>query len=72
MRTNWVGPKIKHYLDDNGIKYSFLSEKTGIPMNILSPILNGKRTMAVEEYFLICSVLDISVDWLDRKVIKNS
>ncbi len=38
-----VGLKIKEYLDENGIKYSYLSEKTGMPMNILSPTLNGKR-----------------------------
>lgn len=63
MDTNWVGPKIKQYLDANGIKYSFLSEKIGIPMNVLSPMLNGKRKMAVEEYFMICRALGISTDW---------
>ena len=37
-----IGIKVKQYLDENGIKYSFLSEKIGIPMNVLSPLLNGK------------------------------
>ena len=37
-----LGNKIKAYLDRNGIKYSFVSSKTGIPMNILSPMLNEK------------------------------
>lgn len=53
-----TGLKIKKYLDDNGIRYSFVSEKTGIPMNVLSPILNAKRKMSVEEYFLICIALN--------------
>ena len=57
-----TGVKVKQYLDENGIKYSFVSEKTGIPMNILSPLLNGKRKMSVEEYFSICNALGISVE----------
>lgn len=36
-----IGLKVKKYLDENGIKYSYLSEKAGIPMNMLSPTLNG-------------------------------
>lgn len=54
-----VGLKIKEYLDENGIKYSYLSEKTGMPMNILSPTLNGKRKMSAEEYFMICGILGL-------------
>lgn len=57
-----IGIKVKQYLDENGIKYSFLSEKIGIPMNVLSPLLNGKRKMSVEEYFLICNALELPVD----------
>lgn len=53
---------MKNYLDENGIKYSFLSEKIGIPMNILSPLLNGKRKMSAEEYFLLCEALGVPVD----------
>ena len=43
-----IGLKVKKYLDENGIKYSYLSEKAGIPMNMLSPTLNGKRKMSAE------------------------
>ena len=56
-----IGIKVKQYLDEKGIKYSFLSEKIGIPMNVLSPLLNGKRKMSVEEYFLICNALELPV-----------
>lgn len=57
-----VGLKIKEYLDENGIKYSYLSEKTGMPMNILSPTLNGKRKMSAEEYFMICGILGLPAE----------
>lgn len=55
---NTVGLKIKEYLDQHGVKYSYLSRLTGIPMNLLSLTLNGKRRMSVEEYFTICKALD--------------
>lgn len=68
-----IGIKVKQYLDENGIKYSFLSEKIGIPMNVLSPLLNGKRKMSVEEYFLICNALELPVDTFEsrRGGVKN-
>lgn len=56
-----IGLRVKNYLDKNGIKYSFLSEKIGMPMNVLSPTLNGKRKMSVEEYFMICEALGVPV-----------
>lgn len=62
---------MKKYLDENGIKYSFLSEKTGMPMNILSPLLNGKRKMSVEEYFMICEALGLSVDTFEPGHLKK-
>lgn len=62
-----IGLKIKKYLDENGIKYSFLSEKIGIPMNVLSPLLNGKRKMTVEEYFTICGALELPVNTFEPK-----
>ena len=57
-----LGNRIKEYLDSKGIRYSYLSEKTGIPANILSPMLNGKREIKALEYFSICSALDIPLE----------
>lgn len=57
------GLRIKKYLDENGIKYTYVSEETGIPMNILSPTLNGKRKMSAEEFILICKVLNVKTDF---------
>lgn len=53
------GIKIKTYLDDNGIRYTHVSEKTGIPMDILNLLLNGKRKVEATEYFVICNVLNV-------------
>jgi transcriptional regulator with XRE-family HTH domain len=60
--TNLLGKKIKTYLDENGIKYSYLAEKTKIPMNIISPMLNEKREIKATEYFLICNALNVSLE----------
>ena len=59
---NMSGKRIKECLDRNGIKYSYLSEKTGIPMNILSPLLNGKREVKATEYFAICEALNVTLE----------
>lgn len=54
-----LGAKIKSYLDDNGIKYTHVSEKTGLSMNVLSPMLNEKRDIKATEYFIICNALGV-------------
>lgn len=56
-----LGTNIKDYLDKNGIKYVHVSEKTGIPMNVLSPMLNEKREIKATEYFMICDALNVPV-----------
>lgn len=53
------GIKIKTYLDDNGIRYTHVSQKTGIPMDILSLLLSGKRKVEAAEYFAICNALNV-------------
>lgn len=61
------GIMIKRYLDENGIKYTFLAEKLGISMNILSPILNGKRKISADEYIEICRVLGLPLEFFANK-----
>ena len=57
-----LGKKIKQYLDDNGIRYSHVAEKTGIPMNVFSPMLNEKREIKANEYFSICFALKLPLE----------
>ena len=58
-----VGQRIKAYLEENGIKQSFLSEKTGIPGPVLSLMLSGQRKIAVTEYYEICQALKIDMNY---------
>jgi transcriptional regulator with XRE-family HTH domain len=57
-----VGAMIKQYMLDRGINQSFVSSKTNIPTNTLNFILNSKRRLNAEEYFLICEVLDVPLE----------
>ena len=56
-----VGQQIKAYLLENGIKQSFLSEKTDIPTPILSAMLNGSRKIEIMEYYKICEALKVDM-----------
>jgi transcriptional regulator with XRE-family HTH domain len=52
--------KISNYLSENGIKQKYISERTGIPENTLSMILNGKRKMDADEFVEI--VISLGTD----------
>lgn len=62
-----LGKRIKEFLDNKGIKYSYIAERTGIPMNILSPMLNEKRDIKATEYFSICNALEIPLDTFSQE-----
>ena len=66
------GRQIKAYLDENGIKQSFLAEETKIPRSILNAMLNGKRKITVEEYFEICNALRLNANYFAEKMCRAS
>lgn len=55
--------KISLYINENGIKQRFISDKTGIPENILSMILNGKRKMDADEFVEIILALGVDANF---------
>lgn len=57
-----VGSRIKKYLEEKGISQTFLAEKSTVPISALNPILNEKRKVTAEEYFLICEALNVSTE----------
>lgn len=59
VKTMSVNDCLKNYVDMIGIKQSYLSEKTKIPADTISKILNGKRKMTAEELLLVCDALHI-------------
>ncbi len=57
-----LGRNIKNYLEENGIKQGFLSDKTGIPRTRLNDILNERSPAKAIEYFLLCNALNVPLD----------
>lgn len=62
-KTDLKGSDIKKYLEDNGIKQSFVSEQTGIPAPILNMMLNDNRKIEANEYMKICDALGVPLDY---------
>ena len=52
--------KIKEYLRENGIKQTYLAEKTGIDISTLNAILNENTRLTVDRLELICKALNVS------------
>lgn len=57
-----VNKKLKKYLEENGIKQSFLEEKTGISQEKISNMMTGKRKITADELSKICQALKVSAD----------
>ena len=70
MADKTVGSSIKQYMINNGISQTFVSSKTDIPTNILNAILNSKRKLLAEEYFLICEVLGVPLQTFNPELTK--
>lgn len=51
--------KVAKYVADNGIKQTFISDKTGLDKNVVSGILTSKRKMSVDEFELFCRALKV-------------
>lgn len=56
------GSAIKKYLKANGIKQTYVSEKTGIPAPILNMMLNDSRKIEVNEYIKICDAIGVPLE----------
>lgn len=52
-----VQSKVAQYLEEHGIKQSWLAQKTGLTDNMISGILNGKRKMTADEFVRICKAI---------------
>lgn len=65
-----LGPTIKNYMEEMGIKQTFLADKTGIKLQDINAILNGDRKIEANEYYDICATLDKQLEFffsMDRK-----
>lgn len=58
-----IGAKIKVYLQEHGIKQSFLAERTGLTASIVSDICINDRKIDCMEYYKICKALDLPLEY---------
>lgn len=57
-----VGKRIKEYLMSNGIKQTFIAEKTGLTPMVISDICNNGRKIDIVEYYKICKALNVPLE----------
>ena len=65
-----IANAISNYMKQNGIKQSFICQKTGLSKHSVSYALNGKRKLSIDEYERICIALNVPYDFffkMDRK-----
>lgn len=56
---------LKKIIDEKGIKYTFISSKTGIPIDTISRSFLGKRRLPANEMIEICKAIKIDIDDLN-------
>lgn len=57
-----VGSRIKDYLNENGIKQSFVANKAGLTVYQISDICNRDRTIDILIYARICRALNVPLE----------
>lgn len=57
-----LGLRIKEYITQTGLKFGAVADRAGIPLNVFSAMINGKRKITAEEYFSICNALGVSLE----------
>ena len=62
-----LGTLIKKYLDDHGIKQSFVAQQTGLTDRMISDICNKDRKVDAMENYKICKVLGLPADYFCKQ-----
>lgn len=62
-----VHEQLNSYVEERGIKQSFISEKTGMNKDLVSRVLRGDRKLQADEFLKICEVLDIDPNMFRQK-----
>lgn len=53
-----IHEKLNNCINKKGLKQVFVSEKSGIPPDRLSKVLNGKRRLTADDFLRICIAID--------------
>lgn len=54
--------KLKRAIEERGVMRTFISKKTGIPLDALSKTFSGKRRLTADEFIAICGALEIDMN----------
>lgn len=61
-----LNEKIKKFMEERGIKQSFLKERLGMTASAVNALLNGNRGISAEEYFKICDAFKVPLDYFRK------
>lgn len=56
-----VAEKLKALVEERGITYTFIAERTGIPVDAISKSLRGKRRLPADEMVAICKLMGVDL-----------
>ena len=61
-----VAERLKDEIESRGVTYTFISEKTGIPIATLSKIFLSQRRLLADEMLAMCDAMHIDLDVLRK------
>jgi transcriptional regulator with XRE-family HTH domain len=67
-----IAAAIAEYIKKNGIKQTFICEKTGLSKNSISFALKEKRKLSIEEYVEICHALNVPYDYFFKNALSKT
>ena len=53
---------IKKYIDENGVRYSFVADNVGMNRELFSRSMDGKRVLKADEFIKICILLSLDLE----------
>lgn len=62
-----VAEQMKTIIEDRGVTYSFISRKTGIPIDSISKSMAGKRKLPADELVKMCLLLGVDISAFSNK-----
>lgn len=61
-----INEQLNKYVEEKGIKQSYIARETGLTADTVSKIMNGNRRILADEFLIICRALDI-----DPNIFRN-
>ena len=65
-----VAQRLKALVAEKGVTYTFISERTGIPIDSISRSFLGKRKLPADELVAICRVVGVDLGDFTKAAIR--